>query len=297
MGVKINSPEFAMETEGNNRDNGTLFVNVSVANVYSGPAFTSEVVTQALLGEKVVPLEGDDRWVRIKQWDGYEGWIRRFFLTDGTGRFSGGLNSGESFVVDDLFAQVHENSNPSSPVIRDLVYGDELVAVDKKQGQKTHKTSGEWTRVLLPDGKGGWTASGEAPGVLHDPRSYISGLARRFLGVQYFWGGKSPKGFDCSGFVQTVMKRIVPLPRDSRDQAVAESLDDIDPRDVREGDLLFFSQDYDEVDHVAISLGTDRFIHSSGFVKIESLNENSPDYNAHLHGHLDRARSIERVIS
>ncbi|MFQ6615765.1 MAG: C40 family peptidase [Fidelibacterota bacterium] len=263
-----------------------LYVNVSVANVHSGCTFGSEVVTQALMGERVEELEKDSDWVRIRQWDGYEGWIHRFFLAEANGRYSEGFATGESYVVDDLFGRVHAEHSRSSPVIRDLVYGDELVRLDRRS---------EWTRVLLPDGKSGWTDSPRTPAVSGDVRRHVTGLARRFSGIQYLWGGKSPKGFDCSGFSQTVMKSVFPLPRDARDQAEDLHLVDTDLETVREGDLIFFSLEGEEVDHVAISLGEDSFIHCSGFVRIESFDGKSSVYNHRLRTHIHRVKSIERV--
>ena len=43
-------------------------INVSVANIYGEPDFTSPVVTQGLLGESCNILEENDNWVNIEQW-------------------------------------------------------------------------------------------------------------------------------------------------------------------------------------------------------------------------------------
>ena len=99
--------------------------------------------------------------------------------------------------------------------------------------------------------------------------------ARQYLGVPYRWGGTSPSGFDCSGFVQYVFARHdVALPRTSRamaneGQAVGRSLDAARP-----GDLLFFAEDGRGVSHVAIFVERNRIIHSSssgGGVRYDDL--------------------------
>jgi hypothetical protein len=97
-----------------------------------------------------------------------------------------------------------------------------------------------------------------------------------YVGTRYLYGGSTPEsGFDCSGFVQYVYRRNgVTLPRTSRQQAttgrsVAAKLDGL-----RAGDLLFFSQRGDVVDHVAIYAGNDRILHSTssgGGVRYDEL--------------------------
>ena len=52
-------------------------INVSVANIYYEPDFKSQLVTQGLLGESCIVLGESDTWVRIQQWDNYEGWINK----------------------------------------------------------------------------------------------------------------------------------------------------------------------------------------------------------------------------
>ena len=97
-----------------------------------------------------------------------------------------------------------------------------------------------------------------------------------YVGTRYTYGGSTPQsGFDCSGFVKFVFGRNgVTLPRTSRQQAttgksLAAKLDGL-----RVGDLLFFSQSGDAVDHVAIYAGNDRILHSTssgGGVRYDDL--------------------------
>lgn len=86
-----------------------------------------------------------------------------------------------------------------------------------------------------------------------------------FVGVPYVWGGTSPAGFDCSGFVQYVFREHdVALPRTSRQMAHAGRPVAPHIADLVQGDLmLFYGRDHAVIDHVAIYAGNNRILHSS----------------------------------
>jgi cell wall-associated NlpC family hydrolase len=97
----------------------------------------------------------------------------------------------------------------------------------------------------------------------------VVGIAMRYLGTPYVWGGASPSGFDCSGFVMYVYAQMgVSLPHYTGAQwnvGVPVSRGDLQP-----GDLVFF----DGLGHVGIYVGGGQFIHaphSGDVVRISSL--------------------------
>ena len=99
----------------------------------------------------------------------------------------------------------------------------------------------------------------------------VVGVAMRYLGTPYVWGGSSPGGFDCSGFVAYVFGQVgVSLPHYSGAQygyGTAVPRDQLQP-----GDLVFF----DGLGHVGIYIGGGQFIHAphtGDVVKISSLGE------------------------
>lgn len=89
-------------------------------------------------------------------------------------------------------------------------------------------------------------------------------LAKKYLGGNYLWGGKTPKGFDCSGYTQYIFKKVgINLPRTAYQQSkiglkVKGSL--------QKGDLLFFNTDPSRgvpVTHVGVYLENGKFIHAA----------------------------------
>jgi cell wall-associated NlpC family hydrolase len=84
--------------------------------------------------------------------------------------------------------------------------------------------------------------------------------AMSFLGVPYVWGGASPSGFDCSGFVQYVFRQMGRSVPRTADVQFANGYPVTSPEP---GDLVFF-QTYDwGASHVGIYLGNGYFINAS----------------------------------
>ncbi|SDY69475.1 C40 family peptidase [Pseudomonas sp. NFIX28] len=94
--------------------------------------------------------------------------------------------------------------------------------------------------------------------------SAVLSRAVNVLGTPYRWGGSSPsKGFDCSGLVKYAFNDVaaVDLPRTSNAMARGHG-QKVERKDLKPGDLLFFNLKSRRVNHVAIYLGNDRFIHA-----------------------------------
>ena len=82
------------------------------------------------------------------------------------------------------------------------------------------------------------------------------------LGVPYSFGGMSPGGFDCSGFVCYVYgKAGISLPRMADSQYY--SLTHIPRANLQSGDLVFFETYCPGPSHVGIYIGDGKFIHAS----------------------------------
>lgn len=266
----------------------SVIVNEGIGEVRRQPDHAAEMVTQYVLGTplKVLGSRDKERWLRIQGTDGYRGWIRSWSVQPVTAKERLGYENGPVVEVDALLGRVYAKATTRSLSIREAPLGARL----RRLGR-----SGNWIRVQLPDEERGYVHARE---LLIDSKSLRSRqrpkdipsvvrTAHRFLGVPYQWGGVSPKGIDCSGLIQTVFRlHGVSLPRDARDQyrwAKKETYVLQDLEDIQFGHLIFFGESARKINHVGMSLGEGKFLHSQGRVKIQSLHPEAPDFNRPLY--------------
>ncbi|HEX9989470.1 MAG TPA: SH3 domain-containing protein [Chloroflexia bacterium] len=90
----------------------------------------------------------------------------------------------------------------------------------------------------------------------------IVNTAMKYVGYRYRFGGSSPSGFDCSGFVYYVMKSVgMPVARTIPGQIGSGSR--VSSKDLQPGDLVFFSNTYKRgLSHAGIYIGNGKFVHA-----------------------------------
>jgi cell wall-associated NlpC family hydrolase len=91
----------------------------------------------------------------------------------------------------------------------------------------------------------------------------VANLAQGYVGSRYRWGGTSPAGFDCTGFVQYVYGQFgVSLPHNEAGQFASGAR--IGANELEPGDLLVFANTYRRgLSHVGIYVGDGQFVHAA----------------------------------
>ena len=105
----------------------------------------------------------------------------------------------------------------------------------------------------------------------------ILAAAECYMGARYRFGGTSPNGFDCSGFVQTVFRQLhYELPHSSRDQALLG--EPVGRNELEPGDLVFFDiRRRGVISHVGIYIGNGEILHASVHTGV-TIDNLSDDY-------------------
>jgi cell wall-associated NlpC family hydrolase len=235
---------------------------------YTQPESTADRQTDLLFGEAVFLLDEQDDYYLLLAGDGYWGWTPAAAI--------------EPMTAD----RFYDYCRRAAVVLLNDVPGPQAT-IPRGARLPLARTAGEDYVILLPDG--GESTVPAASARVDDSDS--AGRARAAaaqcsLGVPYVFGGRSPAGVDCSGFVTNVWARCgQPTARDAWQQAFAGRLVATawHRTDLRPGDQLFFLNSAGRIHHTAIAIEGARFIHAARpFVRIGSLDANDRFYEADL---------------
>lgn len=244
------------------------FVNVETANLYQEPRFKSAIDSQLLLWEKLIVLEEETQFTKVKGPDGYEGWVNKKQLVTNAPSFK------TYKMVHALHSPIYNSPNLLSTQVRAVAAGSVLPILEQVN---------EWSQTVMPDGQKGWLPNRCFKPFAGSKKEVILGYAKQFLGAPYFWGGKSVHGIDCSGFTQIVHSLAgISIRRDSPMQFEDGTHVSDDITGGTPGDLLFFAENGTRITHVGILLEKNVMIHARGLIRLNSLTPEGIDFDASL---------------
>ncbi len=250
----------------------TRVVITPVSNMYSSATTDADVVSQAIYGTNVTVLQDHDGWSEIQTPDQYKGWVQSSDLLNRTGEpYANG--SKPVIEVRSLFAHIYrEDSVTKHAPLLTVPFDTRLEVTAPPDMTK------RWMTVSLPDGRTGQIQTGDVatPGAPLSIPDDIA-LAHKFMGLPYTWGGTSSYGYDCSGFMQMLIKhRGRLMPRDADIQAAWSGLVPVERKDLQPGDLLYFGSSPQKITHTGMYIGDGKFInattHETPMVRIDDLN-------------------------
>ncbi len=242
--------------------------HLSVVPLREEASDKSEMVSQMLYGELLTVLDQSGKWSRIKlEEDGYEGWIS--------------TNQFRPISEEDFFQSQNRIRRYNLDLV-EYVWDTNNALIPITLGASIHNT------ILLNHGFDGNFSGPEFR------KDNLLNTAQAYLNAPYLWGGKTPFGIDCSGFVQMVYRlNNIALPRDASDQSLeGEVLSFIE--ETEPGDLAFFDNPDGKIIHVGMVMPNNYIIHAHGQVRIDRLDQTGI-YNVDTNQHTHQLRLLKKM--
>lgn len=221
----------------------------------------NRVQTQTLYGEAVMITDIQEDWAHVvipaqpsvKDERGYPGWVPLNQLIK-VNKQNWQHEASAAITTPHAWLEAEDGTN-----IMKLSYMT-VLPVEQKAGNRV--------KVQTPHGyqflhEKDVTVFRSEDGLPTKPGTELLKAGEPYVGLDYFWGGMSSFGYDCSGFAYAMHQANgYQIPRDAGDQAQAGqkvAYDALEP-----GDLLFFA--YEEgkgsLHHVGFYYGNGKMLHS-----------------------------------
>ena len=242
-------------------------VKGSDVRMRSGPGTNYSILGTYQNGTALTVTGTENGWSKVTI-GGTSGYIRSDYV-------SGGADSKTGYIKG-TGVRMRSGASTTSSILGVYNTGTEMTITGESgnwykvsYGGKDGYVSKDYMTTTKPSsgGSGGSTPStsiGET----------IVATAKQYMGAPYVYGGMSPSGFDCSGFVNYVYK----LCGYSMSRVASSIYNNngtyVEKANLQIGDLVFFASNSSSIGHVGIYIGNGQFIHSSsgaGCVVISDL--------------------------
>ena len=264
-------------------------VNQAVCMLHSRPTRESSLVDEVLYGRVVELLdEPVPGWYRVRTHYRYEGYAAAEDLLP--------KNAAQWEQQPKIMVRHKNNCDVLSEArvqgypMQELPRGALVIPVGEEEEG--------WQKVRLADGRTGFVPSSiMVPQPLKplypeekELRQALVDAALSYAGTHYRWGGKSPRGIDCSGLCSMAYMLCGILIYRDADIKEGFPIREIPMEQMKPGDLLFFPG------HVAMYIGDRHYCHSTGKAgsngfAINSLTPADPAYREDLHKRITKIGS------
>lgn len=265
---------------------GTGTINAMAVRLRSGPSTSYSILGTYDKGTTMTVTGDAGDWYKVS-YGGTEGYVYKTYLTVGEGSGSGSSGSSVTDMSDTsatVISAVHFRKGPGTSYSSMQVLSAGTGVTITGQTDKWYRVEYNGTEgyvfktYLTTESYSAVSSSSSSAG------ARIVAKAKEYLGVPYVYGGTSPSGFDCSGFVYYVYRQcgysITRTATTQNGDGYKVSRSELQPGDI----VIFYNSAKTAIGHSAIYIGDGQFIHASssgGRVMITSLSASY--YDTHFY--------------
>lgn len=223
-----------------------LYITSPLCPLYLQPSSDSGRADEALYGTRVTVNESQGDFLLVTTDYRYSGYVHKSNV--------GTLSYDNKMAVDHLFCDVLSSPSIKSNLLLTLPRGSAVNVIEVCDG---------WCKISLPDSFGYIREKYLAPYIstpVNDEqllRQNVIACAKKYLSVQYRWGGRGPWGIDCSGLCSSAyLQNGVIIYRDAK---IVEgfAVHPIEYSSLKPADLIY------SPGHIMMYIGEGKMIHSS----------------------------------
>ncbi|MDR2009013.1 MAG: C40 family peptidase [Bacteroidales bacterium] len=247
----------------------------------AGISHRAEMISQVLFGEIFEIISHRGEWLKIKLLhDGYEGYVEASSTT-------------HLLINTDNLYNDYNNSIICSEINNWFIKNNKE-SILLPIGAKIPRSINSENKFYINENSYS-SQSQLIQSEVIDKRISIVEISKKLINTPYLWGGRTGWGIDCSGFSQLVYKLIgIDIPRDANQQiTIGTTLNFIS--EAKAGDLAFFDNEEGEIIHVGMILDNNNIIHSSRYVKIDTI-DHQGIYNKTIKKYTHNLRVIKSII-
>ena len=253
--------------------------HIAITPMRAEPSSKAEMLSQLLFGELFQLMEIKEDWWFVKSLhDNYIGWVDKKQVLLVSEKSFEKLSNITPVYSSELVQLIYNNYLKR---YLPIVYGSSIPYLNDKT-------------FYVDEMK--YTFEGEILNIKKPHPNNILEAAQIYLNAPYLWGGRSPFGIDCSGFIQMVFKvNGISLSRDAQQQAqfgeIVNFITDAVP-----GDVVFFDNNEGVIVHTGLIIGKNKIMHASGTVRIDVI-DHYGIYNYEENKYTHKLRLIKRFIN